>query len=118
MGATRFRPGPGVYLDDRLSEREWLSTLLHELLHVQRGPVPRVLAATEEAVVRHEAAKALVPDAPALAMLDRAWSTDDVHELAARHGIDFLTARDAVDPPTIPLPAYIPLPRDPDNRWS
>lgn len=118
LGATRFRPRLEVHLDERLTDEEWTSTLLHELLHARRGPVPRLLAATEEIVVRHEAARVLIPDGPALAMMDRSWSTDDVVALAARRGVDYGTAADAVNPPTIPLPAVIPLPRDPQNRWS
>ncbi|MGD9991018.1 ImmA/IrrE family metallo-endopeptidase [Pseudonocardia sp.] len=118
LGATRFDRGlPDVYVDSAQTASGWRSTLTHELIHALRGPVPKWLHRTEEAIVRHQAAELLIPDGPALAMLDHTWSSDEIQEVAARHAVDFMTAADAVSPPTVPFPV-IPAPRDPDNQWS
>lgn len=119
LGATDFTgDDPRVYLGGAQTAAGWRSTLAHELLHVLRGPVPEFMERTEEMVVRHQAAAMLIPEGPAMAWMDRPWSRDDIQAVAARYAVDFETAADALNPPTIPLPAVIPLPRDPDNRWS
>lgn len=71
-----------VTVDCRLSAVQRRCTLAHELVHVERGPVPRDpwLAAREEAAVEAEAARRLIPlDALAGAL---AWSRrpDEVAE--------------------------------------
>lgn len=119
LGATEFSwDAPRIYLDSAQTAAGWRSTLAHELLHALRGPVPRFMDRTEEVVVRHQAAQMLIPDGPALAMLDRTWSSDDIQAVAARHAVDYGTAEDALNPPTVPIPPVIPLPRNTDNRWS
>lgn len=71
-----------VTVDCRLSAAQRRCTLAHELVHIERGPVPRDpwLAAREEAAVEAEAARRLIPlDALAGAL---AWSRrpDEVAE--------------------------------------
>lgn len=119
LGATDFSwDAPRIYLDSKQTAPGWRSTLTHELVHALRGPVPHFMDRTEEMIVRHQVAEMLIPEGPALAMMDRPWSRDDIQAVAARHAVDYKTAEDALNPPTIPIPQVIPLPRDPDNRWS
>jgi len=61
-GMTR-PPEPAVTLDPRQTQAELRSTLTHELVHLERGPVPAdpVLAAREEAAVEQETAHRLIP---------------------------------------------------------
>jgi Zn-dependent peptidase ImmA (M78 family) len=119
LGATHFdKDAPRVFLNSAQDARGWRSTLAHELFHALRGPVPKFMERMEEVVVRRQTAQLLVPDGPAMATMDKTWTRDEIQDMAARHAIDFMTAQDALNPPTIPIPAVIPLPRDPDNRWS
>ncbi|MHA6626926.1 ImmA/IrrE family metallo-endopeptidase [Pseudonocardia sichuanensis] len=115
MGLAEFDTST-VSLDPELNAGEWRSTLAHELLHLLRGPVPRRLAATEEAAVQHETATLLFPAGQALGELDREWSDDDIQVLAARYGVDRDVIETAVHgPPTLPFPAIstIPAQREP-----
>lgn len=70
-----------VTLDSRLLQVERRSAIAHELVHIERGPVPRDpwLAACEELAVEQETARRLIP-------LDRlvdalAWA-HNLHEAA------------------------------------
>jgi uncharacterized protein DUF955 len=110
MGLTEF-DSHTIHLDPGLSSGEWRSTLAHELLHVLRGPVPRRLAATEEAKIRHETAQLLFPAGAALGEFDREWSEDDIQRLAARYDVDRDVIATAVHgPPTLPFPVVPPIP--------
>lgn len=79
-----------VTVDCRLSAAQRRCTLAHELVHVERGPVPADpwLAAREEAAVEAEAARRLIPlEALAGAL---AWSRRPV-EVADELGVDVQT---------------------------
>ncbi|MFC2623676.1 MAG: ImmA/IrrE family metallo-endopeptidase [Propionibacterium acidifaciens] len=79
-----------VTVDCRLSAAQRRCTLAHELVHVERGPVPADpwLAAREEAAVEAEAARRLIGiDALADAL---AWSSQPA-EIADELGVDVQT---------------------------
>lgn len=71
MGLTHFDENR-VYLDASLQPGDWWETLLHELIHLRRGPAGCHLADVEEAHVE-AATRELVDRAQVL--LDRAPST-------------------------------------------
>lgn len=102
LGRTQFATRT-VHLAPGQSLPEMRSTLVHELVHLLRGPVPRRLAATEEVAVQHQTARILVPDGPELAARRR-WTDEDMQELAARYLVDRDTIEVALDPPTVPWP--------------
>lgn len=78
-----------ILLDIRLSGVEERCTLMHEIVHAERGPFPRWATAREEAAVNAEAARRLIPlDALGEAL---AWS---LHPTVAAEELD-------VDPPTL-----------------
>jgi hypothetical protein len=107
MGLTTYRDNT-VDLAPDLDAAEWRATLAHELVHLTRGPVPRALAAVEEIAVQRETAALLVPAGPALAQLDRAWSDQEIQELAARYAVDRDTIETVLDPPPLPFPRRPP----------
>ncbi|GEL17649.1 ImmA/IrrE family metallo-endopeptidase [Pseudonocardia asaccharolytica] len=102
LGFTHF-DSQTVYLAAGQTLPEMRSTLVHELVHLLRGPVPRRLAATEEVAVQHQTAHLLVPDGAELAG-QRRWTEEDLQELAARYLVDRDTIETALNPPTIPWP--------------
>lgn len=108
MGLTAFE-SKTVTLDPDLDPGEWRATLVHELLHLLRGPVPHRLADTEEAVIRRETGQTLVPGAAELAESRPTWTADEMQSLAARYQVDRGVIEDAISPPTLPFP--IPAPR-------
>lgn len=78
-----------ILLDIKLSRIEERCTLMHEIVHAERGPFPRWATAREEAAVNAEAARRLIPlDALGEAL---AWS---LHPAVAAEELD-------VDPPTL-----------------
>jgi hypothetical protein len=83
-----------VVLANGLTQAERRSTCWHEVLHLQRGPVPRHLAAREEREVEHRTARDLIPFAALVqAML---WSRDD-HEIADELTVDVGLVRARLD---------------------
>ncbi|MFC5993516.1 ImmA/IrrE family metallo-endopeptidase [Pseudonocardia hispaniensis] len=102
LGFTEFR-SQTVYLATGMTVAELRSTLVHELVHLLRGPVPRRLVGTEEVAVQHQTARILVPDGAELAE-QRRWTEDDLQELAARYRVDRDVIETALNPPTIPWP--------------
>ncbi len=79
-----------IVLAPDLTQAERRSTLTHELVHLERGPVPPALRAREERAVDAEAACRLIT----LEQLADAlvWSFDD-HELAEELWVDVATVR-------------------------
>lgn len=82
-----------IVLDPRLSSAEARSTLMHELIHAERGDQPCatiLLEARQETRVDREAARRLISlEALAEALL---WACDDV-ELADELWVDVATVR-------------------------
>lgn len=82
-----------IILDARLSAAEARSTLMHELVHAERGDRPcatDILDARQERTVEREAARRLISlEALADALL---WAYDD-HDLADQLWVDVATVR-------------------------
>lgn len=103
LGHTSFEDGV-VDLHHDQTDGQWRASLLHELVHLLRGPAHATGAAIEERVVQRQTALQLVPIGPALGEIPRAWQSDELHEIAARAGVDPGTVRDAVMSPVVPAP--------------
>lgn len=116
-GLTDFRRSD-VVVDHRLNFAGFRCTVTHELTHLRRGPVPEHLADAEEIAVRHETADVLLP---ALRYAARhretvaAMTDEQLRDLAVRAQVDPGVARDAISPPTMPLPV-IPAMRAADGE--
>lgn len=85
-----------IHMDKRLLQAERRSAIAHELVHIERGPVPRDpwLAAREELAVEQETARRLIP-------LDRlvdalVWA-HDLYEAADELWVDVETLRVRLD---------------------
>lgn len=90
-GVTHF-PSRTITLDPRLLQVERRCTITHELVHIERGPVPADprLAAREESYVEQEAARRLITlEALADAL---AWCHDE-YEAADELWVDVDTLR-------------------------
>jgi hypothetical protein len=87
-----------ILLDPRQSPEQWRCTLLHELIHLSRGPVAPEQAAAEEDIVSHLASLLLIPDGAQLAGFD--WTLEGMRELARERGVDLETVEAALNPPT------------------
>lgn len=85
MGLTHFASAT-ISLRRGLSWAERRCTVAHELLHVERGPVPMTLAGMEEERVRRETARMMLPDVRAMGEA-LAWAHDE-HEAADELGVD------------------------------
>jgi hypothetical protein len=75
-GETDFEAST-ITLRRGMSQAERRSTVLHECLHAERGPVPMGLAAREELRVWKEQARLLLPDVKLVADA-LAWAQGDV----------------------------------------
>ncbi|MCL8026353.1 hypothetical protein [Nocardioides bruguierae] len=92
LGFTDFE-SQTVSLRRGLNQAGRRSTILHECLHVERGPVPEGLAAREELRVRKLAAQMLLPDIRAIADA-LAWAEGDLEAAADELWVDVPTLRD------------------------
>ncbi|UIU47041.1 hypothetical protein [Microcystis phage MinS1] len=72
-GVTNFVAGT-ISLRRDLTQAERRTTILHECLHVERGPALSTLAAREELRVERETARLLMPDVRAIGEA-LAWAT-------------------------------------------
>lgn len=89
LGRTDFTSRT-ITLDHQLLQAERRSTLTHELVHLERGPVPAGYTVREERAVEVEAARRLITlEQLADAML---WAYDE-HELADELWVDVPTVR-------------------------
>lgn len=110
---TDFRRGE-IALDHTLDFPTFLGTITHELTHLRRGPVPEQYADAEEIAVRHETAEALLP---ALKFAARhrdtvvAWTEEQTRAVADFAQVDYGVVRDAIFPPTMPMP-IVPAARE------
>jgi hypothetical protein len=84
-GVTDFVDGT-VSLRRGMTQAERRTTVLHECLHVERGPVPVTLAEREELRVEKETARLLLPDLEVVAVALE-WSRD-LHEAAEDLWVD------------------------------
>ena len=75
-----------VSLRRGMTQAERRTTVLHECLHVERGPVPVTLAEREELRVEKETARLLLPDLEVVAVALE-W-TRDLHEAAEDLWVD------------------------------
>ena len=84
-GITDFEEST-ISLRRGLTQAQRRTTVLHECLHVERGPVPTTLAAREELRVEKETARLLLPDLRVVASALE-WSRD-LHEAAEELWVD------------------------------
>jgi hypothetical protein len=92
MGETDFVAGT-ISLRRGLNQAELRSTILHECLHVERGPVPMGLAPKEEHQVRKLAAQQLLPQVTRIGDA-LAWAQGDLAAAAEELWVDEGTLRD------------------------
>lgn len=104
MGVTLF-PERTVAISPDLDAGEFRATLVHELLHLIRGPVTADLIDAEEEAVERATADLLVPNAAALTRLPHRWTRPQMALLAESFGADLATVQLALNPPTRPMPA-------------
>lgn len=97
LGLTLFASRV-ILMDPRQTPAQWRCTLLHELIHLSRGPVPPEYAVTEEDIVTHLTSLLLMPDGPQLAA--NYWTLDEMRGLARQRGVDLDTVEAALNPPT------------------
>jgi hypothetical protein len=84
-GVTDFEAST-VSLRRGMTQAQRRTTVLHECLHVERGPVPVGLAGREELRVEKETVRLLMPDLGEIAEALR-WS-HDLHEAAEELWVD------------------------------
>lgn len=72
-----------------LDQAERRCTIAHETAHIERGPVPAMLATREEVAVDRHVARLLIPDVRALGEA-LAWAAD-LQEAADELWVDVLT---------------------------
>ena len=92
MGLTNFAAST-ISLRRDLDQAQRRSTILHECLHAERGPVPMGLVAKDEVKVRKETAHLLLPDVRAIGDA-LAWSQGDMGGAAAELWVDAGILRD------------------------
>jgi len=86
MGETDFEAGT-ISIRRGLTWEERRCTVLHEVLHVERGPVPGGLADREELRVQKETARLMLPSVKAIGDA-YAWAQGDDEGAAAELGVD------------------------------
>lgn len=86
MGETDFEAGT-ISLRRGMTYEERRCTVLHECLHVERGPVPLGLAEREELQVEKATARALLPSVRRIGDA-LAWAEGDEAIAAAELGVD------------------------------
>lgn len=86
MGETDFEAGV-ISLRRGMTWEERRSTVLHECIHVERGPVPMGLAEREELLVEKATAQELLPSIKVIAEAF-AWAQGDTECAAYELGVD------------------------------
>lgn len=86
MGETDFEAGT-ISLRRGMSWEERRCTVLHEVLHVERGPVTAGLADREELRVQKETARLMLPNVKAIGDA-YAWAQGDDRATAYELGVD------------------------------
>lgn len=86
MGETDFEAGT-ISLRRGMSYEERRCTVLHECIHVERGPVPMGLAQREELLVEKHTAQLMLPNVKDIADA-YAWSQGNDYGAALELGVD------------------------------
>lgn len=86
MGETDFEAGV-ISLRRGMTYEERRSTVLHECIHVERGPAPITFAEREELLVEKQTACELLPHVKAIAEAF-AWAQGDIVGAAYELGVD------------------------------
>lgn len=86
MGETDFEAGT-ISIRRGMSYEERRSTVLHECLHVERGPVPMGLAEREELLVEKATAREMLPSVKDIGDA-YAWAQGDEYGAALELGVD------------------------------
>lgn len=86
MGETDFETSV-ISLRRGMTWEERRSTVLHECIHVERGPVPMGLAGREELLVEKQTACELLPSVKAIAEAF-AWAQGETEGAAYELGVD------------------------------
>lgn len=94
MGETDFDDGT-ISIRRGMTQAERRSTCMHEVLHVERGPVPMGLVDREEYRVRKESARLLLPNIKVVGEAI-AWAYD-LDEAAEELWVDVGTLRVRLD---------------------
>lgn len=116
MGLTNF-PAQTISIRRGLDQAQRRSTVLHECLHAERGPVPMGLAAKEEVAVRKLAAQLLLPDVRAIGDA-LAWAQGDVVAAADELWVDVDILRDRLKYMTHPAErGYLARRFEQDQEW-
>lgn len=102
LGVTMFADRT-IALSDDQDDETWRTTLVHELLHLIRGPVAPDQTQDEEEAIEHATAVLMVPNGAVLAGLQNRWTRQQMCVLAAAHRVDLDTMMTALNPPTMPL---------------
>lgn len=89
-GRTNFQDQT-ISLRRGMTWEERRCTLLHECLHIERGPVLSTLEGREEERVRRETARIMLPNVREIGEA-LAWAYD-AHEAAQELGVDVFTLR-------------------------
>lgn len=91
-----MQQGASIWLCRSLTQVERRCTLTHELVHRERGPVPRGHAAAEreERIVNEITARRLIPVA---SLIDGLRWTRDPHQLAEHLWVDVPTLQTRID---------------------
>lgn len=117
MGETDFDAGT-ISLRRGMSWEERRCTLLHECLHVERGPVPAGLYDREELRVRKETAELMLPNVRAIGDA-YAWAQGDDEGAATELGVDVDVLRTRMRYMTHPAErAYLARRFRDDEEWS
>lgn len=86
MGKANFRDST-ISLQRGMTYEERRCTVLHEVIHIERGAVPMGLASKEELLVEKQTARELLPSVKAIAEA-YAWAQGDTEGAAYELGVD------------------------------
>lgn len=92
MGETDYQAST-ISLRRGMTQAQRRSTVMHECLHAERGPVPMGLADREELRVRKHTAQLLLPDVRVIADA-MAWAQGDMEAAADELWVDAGILRD------------------------
>lgn len=100
-----------INLRHDLDPTAWRSALVHELEHLNHPEDDREHVAAEEARVRQATARRLLPIVTAIAErvdINHGLTAAAAEQIAEDAAVHIAVARDAIDPPTIPLVVVVP----------
>lgn len=105
-----------IYIHRDLGPEKFRATLIHELLHLLRGPsgADPWSIAREEDTIEAAVAQMFLPEVSALAQ--QHIPATGRHALAQHYEVDPDTLDAALDPPTQPMGVVVPLARHPVDQ--